>query len=88
MAIRLHPSVAVHAGVWLRQVIVQPAGLNFTEAAARLHVTRESMSKLLNGNAGLSAEMAIRFERAFGEGGGWRAQTERSDSARSVDRIC
>jgi antitoxin HigA-1 len=29
-------------------------------------VTRQAMSNLLNGNAGLSAEMAIRFEKAFG----------------------
>jgi addiction module HigA family antidote len=35
-------------------------------AARRLHVTRQSMSKLLNGRQGLSADMAIRFEKAFG----------------------
>ena len=29
-------------------------------------MTRQAMSNLLNGNAGLSAEMAIRFEKAFG----------------------
>lgn len=27
---------------------------------------RQAASNLLNGNAGLSAEMAIRFEKAFG----------------------
>ena len=66
MAIALHPSIAVHVGEWLRREIVQPAGLNVTEAAHRLRVTRQAMSNLLNGNAGLSAEMAIRFEKAFG----------------------
>jgi addiction module HigA family antidote len=40
--------------------------MSVTEAAERLHVTRQAMSNLLNGNAGLSAEMAIRFEKAFG----------------------
>jgi antitoxin HigA-1 len=30
------------------------------------HVARQSMSKLLNGRQGLSADMAIRFEKAFG----------------------
>lgn len=29
-------------------------------------MTRQAASNLLNGNAGLSAEMAIRFEKAFG----------------------
>jgi len=37
-----------------------------TVAAEKLHVARQTMSNLLNGHAGLSAEMAIRFEKAFG----------------------
>ena len=66
MTIKLHPSFAVHPGEWLRAEIVEPAGLNVTGAARQLHVTRQAMSNLLNGHAGLSAEMAIRFEKAFG----------------------
>lgn len=66
MAIKLHSSFAVHPGEWLRAEIVDPAGMSVTEAAERLHVTRQAMSNLLNGHAGLSAEMAIRFEKAFG----------------------
>ena len=34
--------------------------------AEKLRVTRQAMSNLLNGKAGLSADMAIRFEKAFG----------------------
>lgn len=66
MAIKLHASFAVHPGAWLRAEIVAPAGLSVTALAERLHVTRQAASNLLNGNAGLSAEMAIRFEKAFG----------------------
>ncbi len=66
MAITLHPSFAVHPGLWLKDEIVAPHGLSVTDLAARLGVTRQAMSNLLNGNAGLSAEMAIRFEKAFG----------------------
>ena len=66
MAIKLHDSFAVHPGAWLRTEIVEPASLSVTALAGRLHVTRQAMSNLLNGNAGLSAEMAIRFEKAFG----------------------
>ena len=66
MAIKLHSSFAVHPGVWLRAEVVEPAGLSVTDASARLHVTRQAMSNLLGGRAGLSAEMAIRFEKAFG----------------------
>ena len=66
MAIKIHPSFGVHPGEWLRTEIVEPHGLSVTVAAEKLGVTRQAMSNLLNGNAGLSAEMAIRFEKAFG----------------------
>jgi addiction module HigA family antidote len=66
MPIQIHPSLHVHAGKWLRSEIVEPYGLSVTDTAAKLRVTRQAMSALLNGNAGLSAEMAIRFEKAFG----------------------
>ena len=66
MAIKLHDSFAVHPGRWLREEIVGPAGLSVTALAEQLHVTRQAASNLLKGSAGLSAEMAIRFEKAFG----------------------
>ena len=65
MAITPHPSFA-SIRQWLRAEIVEPHGLNVTVAAGKLGVTRQAMSKLLGGNTGLSAEMAIRFEKAFG----------------------
>lgn len=66
MPIKLHDSFAVHPGKWLRTEIVEPAGLSVTALSQRLRVTRQAASNLLNGKAGLSAEMAIRFEKAFG----------------------
>lgn len=66
MPIKLHPSFARDPGVWLRAEIVEPAGLSVTALAKRLRVTRQAASNLLNGKSGLSAEMAIRFEKAFG----------------------
>jgi addiction module HigA family antidote len=66
MALKFHPSFAVHPGEWLREEIVGPSGLNVTELAHHLDVSRQSVSKLLNGRQGLSADMAIRFEKAFG----------------------
>jgi addiction module HigA family antidote len=66
MAIKLHESFAVHPGEWLKAEFVEPSRLSVTIAAQKLGVTRQAMSNLLNGNAGLSAEMAIRFEKAFG----------------------
>jgi antitoxin HigA-1 len=66
MAIALHSSFAVHPGPWLRAEVIAPHDLSVTTAAAQLGVTRQAMSNLLNGHAGLSADMAIRFEKAFG----------------------
>ena len=65
MPIKVHPSFAVHVGDWLKTEVVEPYGLSVTTAADKLGVSRQAMSKLLNGRAGLSAEMAIRFEKAF-----------------------
>lgn len=66
MAIKLHSSFAVHPGEWLRTELIEHYGLSVTITAEKLRVTRQAMSNLLNGKAGLSAEMAIRFEKAFG----------------------
>ncbi len=66
MAIGIAAAFAVHPGDWLRTEIIEPHGLSVTEAARHLGVTRQALSTLLNSRAGLSAEMAIRFEKAFG----------------------
>ena len=66
MAIKIHPSLLVHPGEWLRTEMVEPYGLSVTATAEKLGVTRQAMSSLLNSRTGLSAEMAIRFEKAFG----------------------
>ena len=66
MAITLSSAFAVHPGEWLRHEIVEPHGLSVTAAAKHLGVTRQAMSAVLNGRAGLSADMSIRFEKAFG----------------------
>lgn len=53
-----------HPGEVLREYL--PEGLAVTEAAKRLGVARQSLSALLNGRAGVSAEMALRLEAALG----------------------
>ena len=65
MAIKLHQSFAIHPGAWLRSEIIEAHGLSVTDAALHLGVTRQALTNLLTGKAGLSAEMAIRFEKVF-----------------------
>jgi addiction module HigA family antidote len=55
-----------HPGDFIRTEIVEPAGLSVTAAAAALQVSRPALSSLLNSKAGLSGEMALRIEKAFG----------------------
>lgn len=66
MALEMHPSLTVHAGEWLRTEVVEPAGITVSGLAAHFGLSRQAVSALLNGRANLSADMAIRFEKAFG----------------------
>lgn len=66
MALEMHPSLTVHVGDWLKTEIVEPASISVKDLADHFGVSRQAVSSLLNGSAGLSAEMAIRFEKAFG----------------------
>ena len=66
MAIKVSPYFAVHPGIWLREEIVEPHQYSVTAIARHFGVSRQAMSTLLNGRVGLTAEMAIRFEKAFG----------------------
>ena len=54
-----------HPGEFVRMEIVEELGLNVTQAAEILGVRRATLSDLLNGNAALSPEMALRIEKAF-----------------------
>ena len=55
-----------HPGAFIKTEIVEAYGLSVTAAAEALGVSRPTLSSLLNGKAGLSGEMALRIEKAFG----------------------
>jgi addiction module HigA family antidote len=54
-----------HPGEVLRELCLDPLGLTVTQAAAALGVSRKTLSGILNGRAGISAEMAMRLSIAF-----------------------
>ncbi len=54
-----------HPGEFVRVEVVEELGLSVTQAAGILGVRRATLSDLLNGNAALSPEMALRIEKAF-----------------------
>lgn len=55
-----------HPGGIVRRQCLEPLGLSVTKAAEGLGVTRQALSDLVNGKAGVSVEMAIRLSKAFG----------------------
>lgn len=55
-----------HPGENIRLTCLEPLGLTVTAAADGLGVSRKALSELLNGHSGVSPEMAIRLEKAFG----------------------
>ncbi|MDO9117126.1 MAG: HigA family addiction module antitoxin [Nitrospira sp.] len=55
-----------HPGLAVRHDCLEPLGLSVSEGAKALGVTRQAMNNLVSGKAGISAEMAIRLEKAFG----------------------
>ncbi len=54
-----------HPGEVIRELCLNPLELTVTDAAKALGVSRKALSELLNGRAGVSAEMAIRLSEAF-----------------------
>ena len=61
--IKMTPS---HPGDFIRTEIIEDLGLSVTRAAEILGVRRATLSDLLNAKSSLSAEMALRIEKAFG----------------------
>jgi antitoxin HigA-1 len=54
-----------HPGELVRECL-DGLTLNVTQGAAALRVTRTTLSRILNGKAGVSPEMAVRLSKAFG----------------------
>lgn len=62
MAMRKPP----HPGEILGEDILPSLGLTITAAAESLDISRKTLSAIINGRQGISAEMALRIEKAFG----------------------
>jgi addiction module HigA family antidote len=55
-----------HPGLSVRINCLEPLGLSVTDGAKALGVSRQALSRLINGKAGVSTDMAIRLAKAFG----------------------
>lgn len=63
-----------YPGETLREEVLPALGLSVTAAAEQLGVSRVSLSRVLNGRAGISPEMALRIEAWLGKDRGGDAQ--------------
>ena len=80
-----------HPCKFVLEECIKPLGLTITDAAAGLGVTRQTLSRLVNGQTGIFQEMAIRLSKAFGGNPGtWLRQQFNYDLAqiqREAERI-
>ncbi len=53
-----------HPGRSLKDACLEPLQLSVTEGAKVLGVTRHTLSRVINGQSGISPDMAIRLEKA------------------------
>ena len=80
-----------HPGLSIRHDCLEPLGLSVTEAARKLGVSRKQLSDIVNCHSGISPEMAIRLDKAFGGGAEtWfrlQAADDLAQAMRHADRI-
>ena len=57
-----------HPGQSVRLDCLDPLGLSVPDAAAHLGVSSKQLSDVIDGRAGISPELAIRLDKAFGGG--------------------
>lgn len=55
----------VHPGILLKGLYLEPLEVTITQAAEQLGISRKTLSQLVNGHMGISAEMAIRLSKAL-----------------------
>lgn len=83
--------VPPHPGRIVRQDCLKPLGLSVTDAAKALGVSRNALSEIVNERRGISPEMAIRLDKAFGGGAdSWHMMQANYDMAQAMkqaDRI-
>lgn len=76
-----------HPGLSVRYDCLEPLGLSVTEGAKALGVTRQALNNIVNGKAGISPEMAIRLDKAFGGSAeGWLALQSAYDLAQAMKK--
>jgi addiction module HigA family antidote len=62
----MHMKNPPHPGGFILRECIEPLGLNITQAAEALGVSRKTLSELVNEKCGISPVMAVRLSKVFG----------------------
>jgi addiction module HigA family antidote len=81
-----------HPGLTLRDDVLPALGLSVTQSAEQLGVSRVALSRVLNGRAAISPDMALRIEAWLGKDRGgdarvWLAQQSAYDVWQAQQRF-
>jgi addiction module HigA family antidote len=81
-----------HPGLTLRDDVLPALGLGITEAAQQLGVSRVTLSRVINGRAAISPDMALRLQTWLGKDRGgdasaWLAQQSAYDVWQAMQRF-
>ncbi len=77
-----------HPGLSIQHDCLEPLGLSVSEAAIKLDVSQERLSDILNGNSGISLDMAVCLDRVFGGGvKTWQRMQMAYDRAQAMQNI-
>jgi len=69
-----------HPGEFIREVYLQPFDLSARQLAIKLDVSPSTLSRVLNGSAGVSPEMALRLAKTLGRSAeSWLAMQHQHD---------
>ncbi|MDR3054801.1 MAG: HigA family addiction module antidote protein [Zoogloeaceae bacterium] len=75
----------IHPGEILRETVFEPQALSISDAADCLGMSRPALSRVLNGHAAISPDLAIRLESAgIGSARAWVALQANYDLWRAM----
>eukprot|EP01012_Entosiphon_sulcatum_P040410 TRINITY_DN54061_c0_g1_i1.p1 TRINITY_DN54061_c0_g1~~TRINITY_DN54061_c0_g1_i1.p1 ORF type:complete len:100 (-),score=11.09 TRINITY_DN54061_c0_g1_i1:159-458(-) len=75
-----------HPGEILKEEILNANNLSVTEASQLLKVTRPTLSRVVNGHAAISPEMALRIAKVFGGNPGLWLRLQTSYDLREAEK--
>ncbi len=85
--IERHPSIdPVHPGEILREDVLPALSMSRTAVADALGISRQTLYEILNEKQPVTAEMAVRFGKLFGNGGRFWINLQRSHDLAVAER--